>query len=105
MKEHLCACLDDHKEKLNNMRTQIEQNSKRTCKLRKIRRQARNKLLAVKPSMTCAICYNPVFQKRGNELAEPLEVTGLLVYPCSHVFHRQCIRFYLYEYQSRNPAI
>lgn len=30
-------------------------------------------------------------------------MTALLVYPCNHVFHRQCIRVYINEYETRNP--
>ena len=66
MKEHLCACLDDYYEKLYNMRTQIEINAKQTSKLRKQRRQRRNKYITVKPSKTCDICFGMAFKKRGN---------------------------------------
>ena len=107
MKEHLCAVLDSYQEKINTMRKQIDTQSHQTCKLRNKRRHRRNKLMSVKPSKSCDICFHKALKiKRGETLNdEPPNVSALLIFPCNHVFHRECVRAYMQDYQTKNPKI
>lgn len=63
MKEHICSSLDDHSDRLKIMRTQIDKHSNQTMKLRKQKRQARNKRMLIKTNKNCDICFCPALKQ------------------------------------------
>ena len=62
MKAHLCTFLDDYDEKLRTMKNETQEYANSTCRLRKNRRNLREKVLAVKSNDFCMICFSPILQ-------------------------------------------
>jgi len=56
--------------------------------------------MAVKPTQVCQVCFEDAFKRRTDG-----ELTALFVYPCDHVFHRECIRSFLHKYQTKNQGL
>ena len=93
MKEHLCDCLNDYNDKIQNLKKELEEYSNNSEILRKQQRKLKHDHISINPSQMCDLCYKPVFERE------------FLVFPCSHAFHRICIYTKLYAYQAKDQKI
>ena len=90
LKEHLCDCLNDYNDKIQNLKKELEEYSNNSEILRKQQRKLKHDHISINPSQMCDLCYKPVFERE------------FLVFPCSHAFHRICIYTKLYAYQAKD---
>ena len=93
LKEHLCRCLKDYKDKIERLKDELDDLSKNAEVLRTQHRKQKHKYITIAPSQTCDLCFKSIFDKE------------FYVFPCLHAFHRVCIQNKLANYRTKDVTL
>lgn len=93
VKEHLCDCLNDYHEKIQNLKAELAGHSSSAEVLRQQHRKQKHAHISLNPSQMCDLCYKPIFERE------------FLIFPCSHAFHRVCIYNRLVTYSTKDSKV
>lgn len=78
-KDEICESLDQYNERIQKLKEEMEEHTKNADMIRKDITQLRNRYGYVGAGQKCDLCMQPVLTR------------SFLVFPCSHVFHMDCM--------------